>query len=76
MTRITVLSAFADKVEVALEKSAYIPSGSVFFVQDPKFDILKHIETIEQMKSEHYRLQARYDNLLKGLKYWKSRCKA
>lgn len=76
MTKITVLSSFADKVEVALEKSAYVPSGSVYFVQDPKFDILKHIETIEQMKREQDRLQDRYENILKGLEYWKGRCKA
>ena len=75
MTKITVFSSFADNIEINLEKSAYIPNGSVFFVQDLKFDILKHIETVEQMKREHDRLQARYDNLLKGLNYWKGRCK-
>lgn len=73
MTKITVISAIADDVQVFNAKSMYLKPGSVLFVQDPSFDVLNHVETIEQMKREHQRLQKRYDNLLKGLEYWKGR---
>lgn len=73
MTKITVISAFSDEVQVFDAKSIYLKPGSVLFTQDQNFDVLNHIETIEQMKKEHQRLQKRYDNLMKGLEYWKAR---
>ena len=73
MTKITVISAFADEVQVFNAKSMYLKQGTVLLTQDPNFDVLNHLETIEQMKREHQRLQERYDNLMKGLKYWKAR---
>lgn len=76
MTKITVYSAFCDTIEIEQFKHGGIKPGYVYITQDHSFDILKHLETIEEMKREHKRLQARYDNVLKGLKYWKGKCKA
>lgn len=76
MTKITVLSAYSDTIEVVVEKSPYMPKGTVYFVTDHNFDLPKHLETIAEMKREHKRLQDRYDNVLRGLEYWKGKCKA
>lgn len=76
MTKITVLSAIGDEIQVSVEKSIYMPRGSLYFVTDPNFDLPKHLETIAEMKREQERLLARYENVLKGLEYWKGKCKA
>lgn len=72
--KITVVSAPDTPVQVAIETSIYAPTGSIYLVPDNETfgTFVKTMYALEKERNEWIR---RYDNAMKGLRFWESKAK-
>lgn len=68
---ITIICPLHVEFEVRVEKNAYCRSDEFYIVPDRNTP--KHLQTIHNLKLESSMLRLKYDNVLKGLNYWKAR---
>lgn len=68
---LTIVHAPNVLVELAKECSIYCPLDQVYIV--PHRDIETELKSIDSFKKETEFYKNRYENVLKGLNYWKHR---
>lgn len=69
--KVTVIKPPNVELDIVQETSIYCPKDEVFFVPDP-VGFLASLSSYAN-KAEYYK--NKYDNVLKGLQYWKDRSK-
>ena len=55
------------------ECSVYMPDKNVYFTADPSMDFVWFETELKRMQREVEEYKARYENIHRGLCYWKSR---
>jgi hypothetical protein len=60
------------RIEVVKEPSIYAPSDYVYFVPS-EMDFLQMAKTMASLENQRDEWIRRYDNLMRGLQYWRER---
>ena len=69
---LTLIHSPSVELEVKTEPTAYCPNDYIYFVGD-KDKYISHLRTISEAEAQVNEWIRRYDNLLKGLYYWKEK---
>ena len=69
MKNIRVISSPKTEINIIQEKSVYCADDSVYFMPDLPLEMV----TIRSIENQIAEQKIRYENLLRGLNYWKAK---
>lgn len=72
MNKLTVVKNPSTELEINIENSPFCRNGDIYFVPDRE-NFEAHMNLFSTVKRVNIKLRQRYDNVLKGLNYWKDR---
>lgn len=72
LSSITIITDPSTKIEVLQETSVYAPKGYVYILPE-KESLITMARSIHQAEREKNEWIRKYDNLLKGLNFWKDK---
>lgn len=71
MTQLTLLIPLSAEAVVSVEKSVYVPNGTFYFF--PNDSTKENLKTIQTLEAERNAALKKYNNVLKGLRYFESK---
>ena len=70
--KLTLVHAYGVNIEVEKQASPYVMKDMVYLMPDQD-DFGRFVKTMYQLEKEKNEWIRRYDNVLKGLRYWESK---
>lgn len=73
--KVHIIHPFNVKPEISVEPNAYAPPDTVYLVPD-NTSLVKWARTLHQIEKERSDWIRAYNNILRGLRYWKDKAES